>query len=374
MITLIIGYNEIFYKKKFPYRFFNNIILTDDTIPQAYINFPQILTPIELLPYIIKNENRHLQYRDLTSFNVTHFEQIHLDHNVVVEHSETSDNRPFITSDTTPETTLEEQTSNVEPLYTRQQSEQSEQHYLTNLFQNSDPQDQPLYPPISQISDIQQSNPSETNIIHDSSEISEETVQNTRSFTITDDSNVLLIPTHNITQNEFNNQNQDNTFTTNPDNTSVLSTSNTNITQPSQTQISSTRNYNPPPVPPQFSTQINTQNSPQQSSSNTHHITQNTHTVHFKTPTPPSPSEIQTSTYTPAQTNPVPTTQPTLNINTIFSNPSSNYTTARHFSRPPLQTILTNPLSYSLTSTNINHTQQSQINHNTPNPLNTLSS
>ena len=184
--------------KYFQYRFFNNIILTDDTIPQvkiftqflleflrfnyqllweqkdqqAYIIFPQILTPIELLPYIIKNENKHLQYRDLTSFNVTHFEQIHLDHNVVVEHSETSDNRPFITSDTTPETTPEEQTFNVEPLYTRKQSEQSEQEDLTNMFQNSDPpQDQPVYPPISQISDIQQPNPYETTTIHDPSNL-----------------------------------------------------------------------------------------------------------------------------------------------------------------------------------------------------------
>ena len=132
--------------------------------------------------------------------------------------------------------------------------------------------------------------------------------------------------------------------------------------------------YDPPPIPPQFSTQINVHNSPQQSSSNTQHITQNTNTVHFQTPTPPSPSEIQTSTYTPAQTDPVQTTQPTLNINTIQSNPSFNYTTARHLSRPPLQTILTNPLSYSLTSTNPSHTQQSQINNNRPNPLNTFSS
>ena len=174
------------------------------------------------------------------------------------------------------------------------------------FFQNPDPpQEQPLYPPLSQISDIQQPNPSETNTIHNTSEFSEETVQNTRSFTITDDSNLIIIPTHNITQNEFTNQNQDNISNTNPDNTSILSTSNTNITQPSQTQVPSPRNYNPPSVPPQFSTQINTHNSPQQSSSNTHHITQNTNTVHFQTPTPPSLSEIQTSTYTPAQTNPV---------------------------------------------------------------------
>ena len=396
---------DILQIKHFQYRLFNNIILTDDTIPQvkiftqflikflrfnyqllweqkdqqAYVNFPQILTHIELLPYIIKNENKHLHYKDLTLFNVTHFEQINLDHNFVLEHSETSDNRPFITSDTSHETTPEEQTSSVEPSYTRQESEQSEQESpeqeaLVNLFQNPDPpQEQPLYPPLSQISDLQQPNPSETNTIHNTSEFSRETVQTTRSFTITDDSNLIIIPTHNITQNEFTNQNQDNTSNTNPDNTSVLSASKTNITQPSQTQVPSPRNYNPPSVPPQFSTKINTHDSPQQSSSNTHHIAQNTNTVHFQTPTPPS-SEIQTSSYTPAQTNPVQTTQPTLNINTIHSNPSYNYTTARELFRPPLQTILTNPLSYSLTSSNPSHTQQSQINYNTPNPLNTLSS
>ena len=391
---------DILQIKNFQHRFFNNIILTDDTIPQvkistlfllkffrfnyqllweqkdqqAYINFPQILPHIELFPYIIKNENKHLHYRDLTSFNVTHFEQINFDHIFLLEHSEASYNRPFITSDTSHETTPEEQTSSVEPLYARQQSEQSEQEALANLFQNPDPpQEQSLYPPLSQISDIQQPNPSETTTIHNTSEFSEETVQNTR-FTITDDSNLIIIPTHNITENEFTNQNQDSTLTTNPDNTSVLSTSNTNITQPSQTQIPSPRNYNPLSVPPQFSTQINTHNSPQQSSSNTHHITQNTNTVHFQTPTPPSPSEIQTSTYTPAQTNPVQTTQPTLNITTIHSNPFFTYTTARHLSRPPLQNILTNPLSYSLTSTNPSNTQQPQINNNTPNPLNTPSS
>ena len=331
-------------------------------------NFPQILTHIELLPYIIKNENKHLHYRDLTSFNVTHFEQINLDHNFVLEHSETSDNRPYITSDTSHKTAPKEQTTSVEPSYTRQHSEQSEQSEqesptqepFVNLFQNPDPsQEQPLYPPQSQVSDIRQPNPSETNTIHNTSEFSDETVQNTQSFTITDDSNLITIPTHNITQNEITNQNQDNTSNTNPDNTSVLSTSNTNITQPSQTQILSPRNYNPPSVPPQFSTQINTHGSPQQSSSNTHYIAQNTNTVHFQTPTPQSSSEIQTSTYTPAQTNSVHTTQPTLNINTIHSNPSTNYTTAKHLSRPPLQPILTNPLSYSLTSTNPSHTQQS---------------
>ena len=91
-----------------------------------------------------------------------------------------------------------------------------------------------------------------------------------------------------------------------------------------------------------------THNSPQQGSSHTQH----TKTVNFQTPIPPSPHEIQTSTYTPAQSNPVQNVQTSSNFNTIHSNPPSNYTTSRHLSRPPLQPILTNPLSYNLTSTN----------------------
>ena len=151
-----------------------------------------------------------------------------------------------------------------------------------------------------------------------------------------------------------------------------MSTSHTNITQPSQTQASPRQNYDPLPIPPQFSTQIHTHNSPQQGSSNIQHNTKHTNTVHFETPTPPSPPEIQTSTYTPAQTNPVQNVQTCLYINTIHSNPPFNYTTSRHLSRPPLQPILTNPLSYNLTSTHSSHTQQSQTNNNRPNSINTF--
>ena len=124
---------------------------------QANINFRQILTHTELSPYILKNESKHLLYRDLTSFNITQFEQINLDHNFLVEHSETSDNRPFTTSHTSHETTPEEQTSNVELFYTRQHSEQSEQEDFTNLLQNPDPhQEHPLYPSLPQALDTQQ--------------------------------------------------------------------------------------------------------------------------------------------------------------------------------------------------------------------------
>ena len=193
-------------------------------------------------------------------------------------------------------------------------------------------------------------------------------VQNTQSLTITNDSNIIQVATHNITQDKTDNQNPDNTLSTIQDNTSILFTSHANVSQPSQTQRSPRQNYDPPSIPPQFSTQIHTHNSPQQGSS----ITQHTNTVHFQTPTPPSSPEIQTSTYTPAQSNPVQNVQTSLNFNTIHSNPPFYYTTSGHLSRPPLQPILTNPLSYNLTSTNSSHTQQSSTNNNRPNSLNTF--
>ena len=66
----------------------------------------------------------------------------------MVEQSETSDNQPYTTSDTSPETTPEEQTSNVELLYTRQHSEQSEQEDFTTFFQIPEPhQEHPHFIP-----------------------------------------------------------------------------------------------------------------------------------------------------------------------------------------------------------------------------------
>ena len=329
---------------------------------QAYIHFPQILTQTELLPYIIKNEHRHLKYRDPTSFNTTFFEKIILGHNFITGYSETSDDIPYITSNISPETTPEEQTSNVVPQYTRQHSVQSEQDDLVNFFQNQEPHHiNPLYPQLPPASDIQQVNPSETATKQIASEFFEETVQTVQN-TITNDSNLIQVPTHNITitPGETNNQNQDNTLSTTQDNTSILSTSQTNVTQPFQSQRSPRQKYDTPSI----STQIHTHKSPQQVSSNT----QDTNAVHFQTPTPPSTPGIQTSTYTPAQSNPVQNVQTSLNNNTIHSNPPFNYTTSRHLSRPPLHSVLTNPLSYNLTSTNSSHTQQSSTNNNRPIP------
>ena len=384
---------DILQVKNFQYRFFNNITLTEDVIPQvkvfsqfllkfirfnyrllweqqdqqAYINFLQILTQTELLPYVIKKEHKHLQYRDPTSINIMH-----------LEHFETSDNRPYLPTNISPETISEERLSNVSPQFTRQNTVQVEQDNLVNLFHTQTPQQiNPLYPQISQVSDLQHNvNPSETATIHNTSERSEETeqheeqtVQNTQSITITSDSNLILVPIHNITTEETTNQNQDITSSTTQDNTSVLSTSHTNITQPSQIYKPPHQKYDPPSLPPQFVNSNNTHDSPQQGSSNTQH----TNTVHFQISTPPSPPQIQTSTYTPAQNNPFQNVQTGLNINTIHSNPPFQYTTSRHLSRPPLQPILTNPLSYNLTSTNSSHIQQYSTNNNTINSLNNAS-
>ena len=140
---------------------FNYQLLWEQQDQQAYVNFPQVLTETELLPYIIENEHRHLQYRDLTSFNTTYFEQIILDHTFLVEHSETSDSRPYIITNVSPETTPEEQTLNVLPQYIRQNTIQLEQDNTIHLFQSQEPhQLNPLYPQLTQTSVIQPLNPS----------------------------------------------------------------------------------------------------------------------------------------------------------------------------------------------------------------------
>ena len=123
-ITLIICSNKIFNKSNFQFNFFQNIILNDDTRPQtkvfsylllkyfrfnyqllweqndqqAYVNFPHVLTDSELLPFIIKNDFKHSLYKDFTTFSTSHFEYIILNSDFIMEQSETSDNRPYITT------------------------------------------------------------------------------------------------------------------------------------------------------------------------------------------------------------------------------------------------------------------------------------
>ena len=80
--------------------------------------------------------------------------------------------------------------------------------------------------------------------------------------------------------------------------------------------------------------------------------------------------EVPTVAHTPAQTTQTQNIQPALTINSLQSNPLPNYTITRHLSTPPLQILQTNPLSYSLTSTNPNNTQTTIANNNQLNTLN----
>ena len=273
--------------KNFQYKFFKNIILTEDTIPQVTV-FTHFLLKFFRFNYQILWEQQDQQ--------------------------ETSDKRPYITTNISHEISPEQQTPSLLPQFVRHNITQ-EQDDVVNFFQNPElPQSNPLYPQISQGPNLQQINPSEaattqkTSELSDVTEQTEQTVQNTQSFTITNDSNLLQIPTHNVTPEETDNQNPDTISNTTQDNTSVLSTSHTNNTQQSQqsqTLTSPSQNFDPPSIPSQLATSNNTHDSPQPGSSNT----EIPHTVHFQTPTPPSPPQIQTSTYTPAQNNQIQNVQ-----------------------------------------------------------------
>ena len=155
----------------------------------------------------------------------------------------------------------------------------------TELFQKQEPKQFNIIPDPQQVTTTLQNvpDPSETTtIIQNVSQLSVETVNNTQSFTITNDSNILQSTVHDITQNPINDQTQnDTTHFTNQDNTSTLSTSNTHITQEFQTQQTSSRNYDPPLLSSQYSTQTTPHNYPQQGSSNT----KTTNTVQFQTTT-----------------------------------------------------------------------------------------
>ena len=148
---------------------------------------------------------------------------------------------------------------------------------------------------------------------------------------------------YNKTQNTNNDPNQNNTNNNpNQNNTSTLSTTNTNITR---TQQLSPRNYDPPPLPSQYSTQKSPNNSPQQGSSNTHgtNAPQIQPTVQFQTTTPTRQPILQTLAYTPAQNTKTHNIQPGLTINTLHSNTLSYHFFSRSLSRPPLQPIPINP-------------------------------
>ena len=111
----------------FQYNFFQNLTLNDDTIPEiqvfarfllkifrfnyqlvwvqqeqsAYTNFPQTFDKVGLLPFIIRDDFKHLRYINVPQFHIPYFKIVAFDVNVILERSETSDNRPYTTISTT---------------------------------------------------------------------------------------------------------------------------------------------------------------------------------------------------------------------------------------------------------------------------------
>ena len=120
--SLLVGtrYSQI---TQFQYNFFQNLTLKDDTILQikviarifliffrfnyqlkwvqqdqsAYTNFPQVFEEIDLLPFIIGDDFKHSLYVNSLQLHIPFFDIITFDNKFLVEHSETSDSRPYAT-------------------------------------------------------------------------------------------------------------------------------------------------------------------------------------------------------------------------------------------------------------------------------------
>ena len=357
----------------FQYKFFKNITLDDDTIPQikvfshfllkffrfnyqliwepkdqnAYIHFPQILNKTELLPFIIQNNSKHPYYKNFTTLHPSHIEAIELNTDFLIEQSETSDSRPYI--NLFQNNTMEEE---------NQSSEISDNPHYTHSTQDHNTTDE-------NVIQHQPTTPRHTSqITHDPTESVQDTITNPpNTSSTTTDSNALQVPTRNITET--------NTYLFNQENPSTISMTNDTETLSSSIHQTIPRNYDPPPPPSIHSTHSTPHNSPQQGSSNTFFTQQPPlNETQFQTTTPPIQSP-QTIPYIPAQIPVQYNNPPILTINTLHTNPISNVTTSSTLSRPPLPLIQNNPLMYNLTSTNI----QSQLNtNNTQTNLNELHS
>ena len=345
--------------KQFQYRFFEHIILNEDTLPQikifshflliffrfnhqliweqqnqsAYVNFPQVLSETVLLPFIIENTNEHTK-------TLFHLVQPILNYkNSILDYSETSDNFPYIDPNFMSEPSPGEHNSQIIQHDTGLDISYSNQHEITNLFQDQETTHSNIIP-----------DPSETATIKNTSESSQETTNDPQS--VTDDSNTIQIPLDNIIQTNINESTSNNTTLNPHEILHLYYLHQINLQLENFNHKTIQPNYDPPHLPVQYSPRITSHNSPQQRSSNT----QVTNTVQYQTVTPTTQSEVTTAAYTPAPKTQTQNIQPAITLNTLQSNPSHNYTTARHLTRPPLQTIPINPLSYSLNSTNPNNT------------------
>ena len=126
-------------------------------------------------------------------------------------------------------------------------------------------------------------------------------------------------------------------------------------------QPPTSRNYDPP-SPPESDTYSFSSTSQQPSSLNNNikGLIKNTCPVFtFQSPSTPESTSVITHRHTQAQNISDPNIPTTFTINMIHTNPPPNIVIFRTLSRPPLQTIPTNPLQYNVSSTNTHNTQHS---------------
>ena len=212
----------------FQYRFFQNIILDDDIIPQikifshlllksfrfnyqliwepkgqnAYVNFPQVLTDTELLPFIIRNDFKHPFDKNFTTFPISNIDSIILNSDFLIKQSETSDNRPYMNL-------LQNTTNDHENVL----SETSAKRPNINLFQDTTTDDEPVI-------QRQPTTPQQASqLTHDTAESVQVSLTNPPHTSITTDSIAIQIPTRNITEHTDHFFNQENPSTLSVTNT-----------------------------------------------------------------------------------------------------------------------------------------------------------
>ena len=185
------------------------------------------------------------------------FEFISNNNNFLVEHSEATDGKPYISSDTTIDNRYyddESTTPQNEQIGTFQDQEETfnDTHQFSVEYLEQTQQNQNTIT-FDTTSTIQDENITDA---HD-------TKTDTHSFTVTTDSNLLYVRTRQI---EYNNN--DNQTTSVQNDLSTISTQNTAKTLPPILPQQVTQSYDPPLLPPQFSIHTTPHNSPQQGFSN----------------------------------------------------------------------------------------------------------
>ena len=178
---------------------------------------------------------------------------------------------------------------------------------------------------------VQQQNQN-TTTFDDTSTVPDDTTTDTQSLSVTSDSNILNTPTRQITENDTVLSHNDNDNASLQKDTSTINMQNTTTTPPQAFSQQVQETYDPPSIPPEFSTHKTPCYSPEQGSSNTNiSIALNYTQTQSQQTAPTRQTTLRTPPYIPAQTS---ITQQTISIFTTFhANPQLHPTISKKFSK-----------------------------------------